>query len=212
MIDEDFVMKLVELDAKGKDGLAEARELLKTCGGMKRLLAIAVRGLGKKPKAAGQVQTGLRTRIPDEFPSETEKQKAIIYWERKRRPDLVTRVEDEAAKFHAHHLAAGTRSLSWPATWQTWYSNALEFNRPPRETGLFAAEVAFEQTNIPGWVGRLRVFYESDSPVWPDRWGGKPGKLPSDPIPSGCRCPAQAFALYLEEVKKRGGGHGTAYA
>lgn len=206
MIDDEFVMKLIELDAKGKDGLVDAREVLKTCGGMKRLLAIALRGLGGRPKAAGRVSTATKTRLPDEFPGETEKSAAVTYWQRKRRPDLVANVEEEAEKFVSHHLGAGTRSENWSASWRTWYSHALEFNKPPRDGGLFqVAETVFEQCNVAGWVGRIRAYYDSESRVWPARWGGKPPENPEDAIPSGCRCPSQAFAQYLAEKKRRGG-------
>jgi hypothetical protein len=207
MIDSQFIQTLQEAEAKGKAGVEEMRAILKDNGGMKRLLSIAAQTI-PAPKVGGRVVVNTTTRIPDDFPGETDKQKAIGYWERKRRPDLVAKVEEIAEHFHAHHLGKGTRAASWPSTWQTWYSNQIEFVRPPREGDLFLASVTplIEQTNIPGWIGRLESFYgDNGSPAgtWLAKWGGKPPVKPSDTIPENCACPTQAFALYLENRKRR---------
>lgn len=206
MTDGEFVTTLQDLQAKGKDGLEEMRAVLRDNGGMKRLLAIAAQTV-PKPKA-GRVDIKAKTRIPDGFPGQEDKDRAVVYWERKRRPDLVANIEDIAERFYNHHLGAGTRSEKWSASWQTWYSNQIEFVRPPRDGDLFVASVTplVENTNLDGWVGRLECFYgdtEAPAGTWSPKWGGKPPSTPTEAVPENCSCPTQAFALYLEQRKRR---------
>lgn len=207
MTDAQFIECLQALETKGtKDGIDEMRAVLKDNGGIKRLLAIAAQ-IVPVPKA-GRVTIKTASRISDGFPEQEDKDKAIAYWERKRRPDLVANVEDIAEDFYNHHLGKGTRAESWPATFRTWYSNQIQFVRPPRESDLFLASVTslVEQTNLAGWGGRLECFYgdtESPTGTWPAKWGGKPPAKPNDPIPENCSCPTQAFALYIENRKRR---------
>jgi hypothetical protein len=200
MIDSEFVAKLKELEAKGKDGLVVMREVLKQHGGIARLISLAERGLGAKAiNNKGEfVSTRVKTRIPDNFPGENEKLRAIGYWEKHRRPDLVAMVEHEAEMFYNHHYSKGTKSFSWPKTWATWCGNALQFTKPPRGVPelIPGAEVAFEQTNINGWVTRLTMFYDEGG-RWTGKWGGKPPTRPQDPMPADCKCPAEAFSIYL---------------
>lgn len=200
MIDAEFISKLKELETQGQNGVYVMRQILIENGGMKRLIALAERGLGAKARATtgGFVDTTVKTHIPDEFPGETEKQAAILYWEQHRRPDLVAMVGHEAEMFYNHHYSKGTKSRSWRASWQTWYSNAMKFTKPPRGTDLFplAAVVAFEQTNLAGWTRRLHLFYDTN--VWSTKWGGKPPARLRDPIPSDCKCPVEAFSIYLK--------------
>lgn len=199
--DDEFVARLQELDAKKADGLPEMRELLRN-GNLSRLIALAARGVAPI-KRAGRISLAIKTRVADGFPDQSMKDRAVIYWGKKRRPDLVARVEDIAEDFHNHYLANGEKAESWPAKWQTWTSRALEFNKPPRDGGLFPIAPVFEQTGVAGWVARLQVYYSNESRTWPATWGAKPAENPNDAIPSGCRCPAQAFALYLAQTKRR---------
>lgn len=210
MVDAEFVETLVQLETKGIDALGDMRQVLKDNGGMKRLLSIAMLGLGVKPKRAvpGLLEPKIKTRLPDGFPAEHEKQAAIVFWERKRRPDLVARIEEEAEKFTSYHLSNGTRSENWGASWKTWYSQALEFNKPPR-SDLFVASVnpiQQQRISVAEWVARLETFYgDTDMPAgtWNLTWGGKPPGAASDPVPANCACPTQAFALYLDRKKRR---------
>lgn len=197
MLDAQFVEKIQELYAMGDAGKVEMRDLLRN-GNLTRLIELAAIGAGLKKRRQPEK---IKSRLPEGFPGPEEKGKAIAYWERKRRPDLVARVGEEAEKFAAYHESNGTRSESWAASWRTWYSSAIEFNKPPREGGLFAVEPLFEQTNPVGWASRLDAFYTAGT--WIAKWAGKPPALPTDPIPEGCKCPKQAFTLYLQNQQRR---------
>lgn len=201
LTDDEFVGKLRQLqDAKQVE---EMRAVLKDCGGMGRLITLAERGLGPLPKkaapAVGRVEQKIKTRIADDFPDQAMKDRAVAYWGRKRRPDLVANVDHEVEKFVNRYVGNGEKAESWPAKWQTWCANALEFNRPPRsDGGLFqAARLAFEQTNETGWLARLRGFYETG--FWGDTWGVKPPASPADALPTGCMCPAGVLKKYAEQ-------------
>lgn len=69
-----------------------------------------------------------RTRLPDNFPNEWCLSAAKDYWLGKGRADLVP--EDIAAEFTAYCKANGKTYLDWPSAWQTWYVNAVKFNKP----------------------------------------------------------------------------------
>lgn len=70
-----------------------------------------------------------KTRIPDDFGLTPEREAAArAYWSTKNRADLDP--VDEMAKFIAHHRGKGETYLDWDCVWQTWYSNAIKFNRP----------------------------------------------------------------------------------
>lgn len=69
-----------------------------------------------------------RTRLPDNFPNEWCLSAAKDYWLGKGRGDLVA--ADIAAEFVAYCKANGKTYHDWPSAWQTWYVNAIKFNRP----------------------------------------------------------------------------------
>ncbi len=188
MIDHTFVSKLLELDARGKDGLQEMRELLKQEGGVSRLIGLAKRGVDRMARTESKKA---RTRIPDDFPGEPEKQAAIAYWQEHRRPDLVAQIEQIASQFYDHHYGLGKTWASWPCAWRTWYSRALSMS-PPRGAELFSAPILFEQATLEGWVTSLEIFHGlkgQPAGTWLEKWGAKPGS-------EGCRVPAEALAAF----------------
>jgi len=69
-----------------------------------------------------------RTGLPDGFPDEACREPALAYWRKRGRLDLDFDIE--AQKFRASVRANGRKYIDWPAAWQTWYANAVEFNRP----------------------------------------------------------------------------------
>lgn len=75
-----------------------------------------------------------KTKIPEGWPSAHSQELAREYWRKAGREDLVPKLEAEMAKASAHHRAKGTRSPDWPAVWVTWYSRAIEYNRPPAKS------------------------------------------------------------------------------
>lgn len=125
-----------------------------------------------------------RKMIGDYQPDAEAKVRACAYWRERGRLDLVSSVDDEIARFVAHHKATGSRMADWDAAWQTWYSNAIQFTKP----AAGAASVAFEDTNKRGWISRLRTFHgQSGSPKgsWVPKWGPPPGA-------KGCKVPSEA--------------------
>ncbi len=204
LTDDGFVEKLQQLHDANK--VEDMRAVLKECGGIGRLLALAARGLGGRPAkkaapAGGKVEQKVKTRLPDEFPDQAMKDRAVAYWSRKRRPDLVANIDHEAEKFVNHYLGNGDRAESWPAKWQTWCANALEFNKPPRSDGP-AATLAFEQTNEGGWWGRVRGFYEGG--FWKDTWGVKPPAASHEVLPPGCMVPASVMKRWNDSQRRTG--------
>lgn len=71
-----------------------------------------------------------RHRLPDDFVlTDRMCDKAVNYWRSRDRPDL--NPDHEFATFVAHHRARGSTMANWEAAWQTWYTNAPKFNKPP---------------------------------------------------------------------------------
>ena len=72
-----------------------------------------------------------KTRLPgDHSLTEEMRGHAVAYWADRDRPDLDP--VDEHGKFTAHHRGRGSTMANWGAAWQTWYSNAVKFNPPPK--------------------------------------------------------------------------------
>lgn len=88
----------------------------------------------KSPKGEKARRTGL----PDGFPDEACRASAMAYWSARGRNDLD--FDTEAQKFRASVRANGRKYVDWPAAWQTWYANAIEFNRPTQSSGRAAPD------------------------------------------------------------------------
>jgi ribosomal protein L12E/L44/L45/RPP1/RPP2 len=81
------------------------------------------------------------TALPANFPAAEDMRLACAYWAERDRADLAVTVDDEAQRFIAHHTAHGKRMADWGQAWVTWYSNAIKFNRKPKNgTGPTAHE------------------------------------------------------------------------
>lgn len=191
MTDDQFIKELLRLDGLGKDGITAMREVLR--GQMSRLIALAARGAGLKEKKPRQPDEA-KTHIPDGFPGIEAKNAAIDYWNKKRRPDLVARVEEIAGAFHGHHFTRNNRMSHWSIVWQTWYVREVNISKPPRDMVLApVAEVVSLDTAA--WVRRLRLFYFGDEGngvdkgFWSAKWGPKPGER-------GCDVPAAALSQF----------------
>jgi hypothetical protein len=142
----------------------------------------------KKPKKKADSAPKCKTVIGLYTPDEKSRANAIKYWESRGRPDLVPDIEHHVSDFRAHHRAHGSRMEDWPSAWETWYSNAIRFTKPPAANAP-PPHGAIEQTNDAGWENRLRVWYGTagpDSPPgrWIPKWGPKPGEM-------GCLAPAR---------------------
>lgn len=199
MTDEQFIANLVALDAKGKDGIPEMREVLR--GQMSRLIALAARGL--KSKIVKEFADERKRNIPEGFPDQFAKAAAVEYWNKHRRPDLVARLDEIAEQFYTHHFIRNVRFTRWDLAFKTWYVRAVSIEKPPQGAGLFSATVVFEQTSIEGWVSRLEVWYglaEGSKPGdWTTKWG-----LPPDNL--GNCVPAEARKEYARRHPPRAVG------
>lgn len=131
-----------------------------------------------QPKRERKVQTSL----PDDCPTEADRNAAAQFWRDRGRGDLCARLGDEVEAFRAHHAAHGSRMADWGAAWRTWYGNAVRFQQKPKQQ-VAASTVprpAYIDTHSDGWRERLRSFSVRGS--WSSSWGPKPGE-------SGCKCP-----------------------
>ena len=67
---------------------------------------------------------------PDDFILDnTMHRHAVKYWSDKGRSDLSP--EAEFIKFQSYSMANGKKYVSWVAAWQTWYTNAVQYNKAP---------------------------------------------------------------------------------
>ncbi len=69
------------------------------------------------------------TKIPENFPLQSNFEAAQTYWRSKNRDDLCPRTLEIADGFRDHHTAHGTASFDWNASWRTWYHNSLKFEK-----------------------------------------------------------------------------------
>ena len=198
MIDSDLVSKLLEYDSKGKDGIQEMRDLLKQEGGISRLIGLAKRGVDRITRTETKK---MRSRLPDEFPGEKEKQAAVAYWEKQRRPDLIASIDSECEKFVDHHTQHGKAMADWGCAWRTWYRNAVQFNAPPRDGSLGLVVPIYEPPRSPAdAVTRLEIFYgkspDCDAGTWTPKWGPNP----DDP---NCRISAESRTAFQTKYGPR---------
>lgn len=142
------------------------------------------------PKAPGKA---VKAGLPDDFPHAEAKAAAVLFWQKKSRPDLAAAVTDQAEQFRDHHAARGGKMLDWPAAWRTWVRNALEFTRPPRSGPVPVTTPQVADTEV--WVRRLGYFHdgnqgdEVEKGYWSTTWGPAPDR-------HGCRVPQEAIEAY----------------
>lgn len=176
MRDEDFVARLNELDGKGKDALPDMRELLRTEGGISRLIALASKGTPpekpKKPRA----------------PRPTDEPEGFAEWYAAY-PRHIARAAAAAAYRRAVKcvsaetlLAAAKRYAKdctdpqytkHPATWL----NAGCWADEPAGLLLVHSAALFEDASVDGWVMRLEIFHgftAEPKGTWLDKWAGRP--------------------------------------
>ena len=90
----------------------------------------------KKDKPNGLSKNKRKKSLPEDFVLTEERMFAAInHWNAHQRLDLTERVEEIFEQFTNHALANGKTFVDWDRAWQTWYSNAIKFERVPHETG-----------------------------------------------------------------------------
>jgi len=184
MTDLEFVAKIKEL----RSDVAKMRDFLKQPGHLDRLYDLAIKAGSKKPPKHKARSALPATRLPDgtwspdSFPDDAMKTVAKGFWAMRKRPDLVADVDHQADLFRDHHFGKGTLAADWPATWRTWMSNALRFNR----VAPGAPETA--HVTLETWRWRVKAYYHGEPETqvpkgyWKDSWGPKPGE-------AGCLAP-----------------------
>lgn len=80
----------------------------------------------KKPKRTTKPK---QTALPKDFELTYELIAAATkYWQSKGRSDLDP--VDAFERFKTYHASKGSMMADWSAAWRTWYSNAVNFNKP----------------------------------------------------------------------------------
>lgn len=185
MTDEQFAEQLSVLETEGSAGVPKMRDFIKANGGMKRVIALAVRGAKRAARAAPKANSFL----PDDFPDPHAIDAAVSFWRKSKRPDLEAALERQIEHFRAHFQ--DIKRPSWSRTWATWYRNALNFTPMARSAIAGNESVAFEQTTLDGWRLRVRLFEgrepDAAAGTWSSKWGPPPGQ-------PGCKVPKEALS------------------
>lgn len=82
-------------------------------------------------KAASKRERKALSALPDDCPTQEDRDAALAFWRDHGREDLCARLSDEVEAFRAHHAARGNRMADWSAAWRTWRGNAMKFNKVP---------------------------------------------------------------------------------
>lgn len=152
------------------------------------------------PSAPGKAT---KVALPEGFPHLDAKNAAIMYWQKKGRPDLAATVDDQADQFRDHHTAHGGKMIDWGAAWRTWVRNALEMTRPPRPGQAPAATPVPEIASVDQWRDRLKkfAFGIEDTGITPGHppgyWHHSFGE--ARPLEPGCKCPAAVLAQFEQQ-------------
>lgn len=190
MTDDEFAKHFVEDHAKGLDVL---RSFIKEHDPkMKRVAALVLRG-GVRAKSETRKKG---ERIPDGFPDQPAKDRAISHWSTVGRPDLASSVEQHCLEFRSWATDPDDEKKRprWGATWGNW------FRTVPNRYRVFGklALVETAPANVPAaslatWLLRLEMFYGrvEDNPA--GTWSPSNGSNPDDPRNA---VPALAWASY----------------
>jgi len=75
-------------------------------------------------------KTNNKKKLPDDFVlTDVLRDNAASYWLSKNRKDLSA--SEQWLKFINHHRSKGSKMADWDCAWVTWYTNAIEFTKPP---------------------------------------------------------------------------------
>lgn len=90
--------------------------------------------------------TNRKSKIPENCPSQADRQAAVKFWTERGRPDLCATVDLEADQFRDRCAGDGVTALDWSAKWRTWVRNAMKFNKKASTHGTGRPESSHEQT------------------------------------------------------------------
>lgn len=71
--------------------------------------------------------TNRKSQIGDYSPDEESRQKALAYWRKNERQDLIADIDDQVELFVSYHAAHGSQMVLWPRAWVTWFMQAHKF-------------------------------------------------------------------------------------
>ena len=102
-----------------------------------------------------------KTKLPADFVMTDDRLNAAErFWKTKNRTDLIAR--DEFMAFRDHHTAHGKAMADWDAAWRTWYTNAVKFSKPTKQSdGRTYAEKLMSEMTDQSWADRLPASGES---------------------------------------------------
>lgn len=183
MTDEQLIQKLQILDRQGKDGLPEIREVLKTEGGVARLIELAARGLGKRAKAVSKTQPQFlpELQFPDWWPA--AQWQAFVAMRTKKKAPLTEYATDLIIRDITRWRLAGQNPIEIiDRSIRNCWSDVYELGK--------AEKTIFPQIGETPevWRWRINAFHKGDPDeqirpgYWKDAWGPKPGE-------PGCRAP-----------------------
>lgn len=188
MTDDEFAKHFVEDHAKGLDIL---RTFIKEHDPkMKRVAALVLRGAVRAKSATRKAGE----RIPDTFPDQAAKDRAIAHWTAVGRPDLAGMIESECLRFRSWADDADRKSPRWGATWGNWYRNTPNQIRAAGKLALVeTAPANVAAASVATWLLRLEIFYGKveDNPA--GTWSPSNGPNPDDPRNA---IPAPAWSAY----------------
>ena len=88
------------------------------------------------PNGSSKKNVPRKTSLPKDFElNDHMAALAADFWKSKNRDDLVPRLEEIFGQFVNDAKTKGKRFVEWEGAWVTWYSRAIEFNRPPHANG-----------------------------------------------------------------------------
>lgn len=122
-----------------------------------------------------------KSSLPAGFPDQPAKDAAVAYWQGKGRGYLSQRLETIADTFRAHHESRGTKAMSWPATWKTWYVNQVSFEEKsgkPAEVPRSSADPPAEHIDERSIEGQRKLV---DRYKRTGKWDARTFAAPDDP-------------------------------
>jgi hypothetical protein len=204
MLDDQFALRLQELETAGD--MKARNDFIKENGGMRRLIALAVRGVGASVPKPNKPRAPRSTDEPEGFaewyaayPRHVARSAAAAAYRR-----AVKRVSFDAllasARRYAEECAGNDPQFTkHPASWL----NGGCWEDDPVGLTLVPTTGPIDKSTMEAWISRLTMFYGKDPacPVgtWSQKWGTQPGQ-------GGCRVPREAMDAFTAKFPSQATG------
>ena len=204
MLDDQFALRLQELDSAGD--MKARNDFIKENGGMRRVIALAVRGAGTATPKPKKPRAPRSTDEPEGFaewyavyPRHVARDAAATAYRR-----AVKRVSAEilmaTARRYAEECAGKELEfIKHPASWLNggcWKDERVTLTLVQNTKHATKEEIDL-------WVSRLMMFHghDRDCPAgtWSQKWGGRPDQ-------PDCRVPADAIAAFASRFSSQATG------